>query len=105
MYNSGQGRWLSPDPIGGDISNPQSLNRYAYVLNNPTNLIDPLGLQSGAFTMIICAPPEYQVSGPPGDQTVNSIRPGSCTTFFFGGGGGSGGWRHLPHPALASITP
>ena len=43
-YSSGQGRWLSPDPIGGDISNPQSLNRYAYVLNNPTNLIDPLGL-------------------------------------------------------------
>ncbi len=24
---------------------PQSLNRYAYVLNNPTNFIDPLGLQ------------------------------------------------------------
>jgi RHS repeat-associated protein len=44
MYSSGQGRWLSPDPIGGDITNPQSLNRYAYVLNNPTNLIDPLGL-------------------------------------------------------------
>src|SRR5207245_4975790 len=41
---SNQGRWLSPDPIGGDISNPQSLNRYAYVLNNPTNLIDLLGL-------------------------------------------------------------
>src|SRR5213594_2326782 len=44
MYTSGQGRWLSPDPIGGDISNPQSLNRYAYVLNNPTTLTDPLGL-------------------------------------------------------------
>jgi RHS repeat-associated protein len=39
------GRWLSPDPLGGDVTNPQSLNRYAYVLNNPTTLIDPLGLQ------------------------------------------------------------
>ena len=47
MYTSGQGRWLSPDPIGGDISNPQSLNRYAYVLNNPCSLIDPLGLEEG----------------------------------------------------------
>lgn len=37
-------RWMSPDPLAGSISNPQSLNRYAYVLNNPTNLTDPLGL-------------------------------------------------------------
>jgi RHS repeat-associated protein len=39
------GRWLSPDPLACDITNPQSLNRYAYVLNNPMTLIDPLGLQ------------------------------------------------------------
>jgi RHS repeat-associated protein len=39
-----QGRWPSPDPMGGDIGNPQSLNRYAYVLNNPLALTDPLGL-------------------------------------------------------------
>lgn len=35
---------LSPDPILGSIADPQSLNRYAYVLNDPMNLIDPLGL-------------------------------------------------------------
>jgi RHS repeat-associated protein len=40
------GRWLSPDPLGGHITNPQSFNRYAYVLNNPTSLVDPLGLDS-----------------------------------------------------------
>jgi RHS repeat-associated protein len=42
------GRWVSPDPAGlgaVDPTNPQSLNRYAYVLNNPMTLIDPLGLQ------------------------------------------------------------
>jgi RHS repeat-associated protein len=38
------GRWLSPDPLGGDLTNPQSLNRYAHALNNPTTLTDPLGL-------------------------------------------------------------
>ena len=39
------GRWLTPDSTGGDVTNPQSLNRYAYALTNPTSLTDPLGLQ------------------------------------------------------------
>ena len=42
-----QGRWLSPDPAGlaaADPTNPQSWNRYAYVLNNPLVLVDFLGL-------------------------------------------------------------
>jgi len=43
-YRTDVYRWLSPDPLAGDVMNPQSLNRYAYVLNNPTNLVDPLGL-------------------------------------------------------------
>ena len=43
-YASNLGRWMTPDPLAGDILNPQSLNRYAYALNNPTNLTDPLGL-------------------------------------------------------------
>jgi RHS repeat-associated protein len=37
-YNPTQGRWISPDPAGlnaVDLSNPQSFNRYSYVLNNP----------------------------------------------------------------------
>src|SRR5579875_1349592 len=46
LSNSTEGRWLSPDPLGGDITNPQSLNRYAYALNNPTTLVDPLGLDA-----------------------------------------------------------
>jgi RHS repeat-associated protein len=43
-YDSSLGRWLTPDPKRGDTSNPQSLNRYAYVLNNPIASVDPLGL-------------------------------------------------------------
>ncbi len=38
------GRWMTPDPLGGDVTNPQSLNRYAYVTNNPTTFVDPKGL-------------------------------------------------------------
>src|SRR5579859_7844807 len=61
-YNPNFGRWLSPDPLAGDVTNPQSLNRYAYVLNNPTNLVDPLGLcddgaissANGVTTVTVC---------------------------------------------------
>jgi RHS repeat-associated protein len=44
---STQGRWPSPDPAGlaaVSLANPQSWNRYAYVLNNPLGFVDPLGL-------------------------------------------------------------
>ncbi len=43
------GRWLSPDPLGGQLIDPQTLNKYAYVRNNPTTLTDPSGLDFGAF--------------------------------------------------------
>ena len=45
--HSDQGRWSSPDPAGlaaVDPSNPQSWNRYAYVMNDPLALTDPDGL-------------------------------------------------------------
>jgi RHS repeat-associated protein len=38
QYKNTQNRWLSPDPAdlaAVDLTNPQSLNRYAYVGNNP----------------------------------------------------------------------
>jgi RHS repeat-associated protein len=45
-YESRGGRWTTPDPYGGSMSvgDPQSFNRYAYVGNDPVNLIDPSGL-------------------------------------------------------------
>ncbi len=47
MYANDWGRFMSPDPIGLKSANkysPQSLNRYAYVQNNPVNGVDPSGL-------------------------------------------------------------
>jgi RHS repeat-associated protein len=64
-YNSTWGRWMSPDPAGmaaADPSNPQTWNRYAYVANNPTNFIDPLGLDSWD----------------PGSQTLTGDMGGNC---------------------------
>jgi len=46
-YDPSAGRWLSPDPSGWNAvnaSNPQSLNRYAYVMNNPMSAVDLDGL-------------------------------------------------------------
>ena len=43
-FASSMGRFLRPDPISGTLANPQSLNRYVYVLNNPLVLTDPTGM-------------------------------------------------------------
>jgi RHS repeat-associated protein len=51
-YSSRIGRFMTGDPLSGDISDPQTLNRYAYVRNNPVNLIDPSGM--GATPYIGC---------------------------------------------------
>jgi RHS repeat-associated protein len=61
LQSPGLGRWLSPDPLGGDITNPQSLNRYPYVLNNPTTLTDPSGQKT------------------PCPQGANAANPGQCS--------------------------
>jgi RHS repeat-associated protein len=42
-YNPVLGRFISPDSIVPEPGNPQSLNRYSYVENNPVNRIDPSG--------------------------------------------------------------
>ena len=47
-----QGRWPSPDPAGlaaANPANPQSWNRYAYVMNSPLNFVDPSGLYQGGI--------------------------------------------------------
>jgi RHS repeat-associated protein len=45
-YGYNQGRFSSPDPMMASARrrNPQTFNRYSYVLNNPLNLVDPFGL-------------------------------------------------------------
>lgn len=46
FYSSGQGRFTSIDPLPASAvtSNPQTFNRYSYVLNSPLTLIDPTGM-------------------------------------------------------------
>ena len=42
-YNSEFGRFITRDTVFGDLSDPQSLNRYVYCENNPEKYIDPTG--------------------------------------------------------------
>ena len=42
-YDPVIGRFIQPDSIVPEPANPQSLNRYAYVLNNPLRYTDPTG--------------------------------------------------------------
>jgi RHS repeat-associated protein len=44
-YDPSTGRYLTPDPIGLR----GGLNLFAYVLNNPVNMIDPEGLKCGSW--------------------------------------------------------
>ena len=43
FYGHSLGRFTQPDTIIPDPNNPQTLNRYSYVNNNPINYIDPTG--------------------------------------------------------------
>ena len=56
-YGSNMGRWMSPDwsakeePVPyGKLDNPQSLNLYGYVLNNPISQKDDDGHEVIALT-------------------------------------------------------
>ena len=100
FFASNLGRWHSPDPMGGDITNPQSLNLYAYALNNPMSLVDPSGL--GPYQ-----PCESEEDCPPGD-CLPDIDPTciptqcdpvlGCEPPWGGNGSGSGGGSSPPPP-------
>jgi RHS repeat-associated protein len=114
-YNIGRlGRFASPDPLAGSVANPQSLNRYAYVLNDPVNFVDPLGLAgeltctiedevelctgSDGTTIIVQAEPPEPPPPPAPDPGFYSgggspvaPDPGPGGRGDFGGGGGVGG--------------
>ena len=52
-YDPTLGRFISPDPIVQDPADPQTLNRYAYVRNNPVNYVDPSGYAIEIFIILL----------------------------------------------------
>jgi RHS repeat-associated protein len=53
-YDSSLGRFIQPDTIVPQPGNPQALNRYAYVLNNPLRYVDSTG-HCGPLTPVCLA--------------------------------------------------
>ena len=89
QYSSTQGQWMTPDPYDGSyrLGNPQSLNRYGYVLNNPLRNIDTSGLcgYSSNATDVFVA-----IDGAPPTITSDSTYVGDAYCYFDGFSGGSG---------------
>jgi|GEM_PF-3688565 len=78
--SSVQGRFTSVDPLGASatVLNPQSFNRYTYVLNDPTNLTDPNGMEP------------YRGA----DQSWGDVSAGFWGSGYMGGNG----WGNDPRP-------
>ncbi len=99
VYDPQLGRFMSADPVYvGDLAQPQSLNPYSYVANNPGTRVDPTGFYDEIAEILVTTtrirdfwePPEPPVSGgwdPPGEL------PGA------GGGGGGSGTESPPEDA------
>jgi RHS repeat-associated protein len=92
QYAPVTGTWMRPDPYTGsyDPGNPQSLNRYAYVMNSPLSYRDPLGLylECGGPTHI----KEVQsFNGVEQDSSEYDEDDANCWFVEDGGGGGGGG--------------
>ena len=104
-YDSRQGRFTQVDPIGmgtADLSNPQSLNLYAYCGNDPINSIDPSGTWGFGITF----------GGFPGFPGGPGAGPGGFWSGLFNFGAGllgsifGGGTPHIiGSPFLAFQTP
>jgi RHS repeat-associated protein len=95
-----QGRWPSPDPAGFatvDPTNPQSWNRYAYVLNNPLAMVDPTGLCGD----LISDPAGQDCMGQFPGSGANNGNTNDCTTacmIYVPGNPGSAGPGDVQNP-------
>ena len=124
-YNPRLGLWMTPDPAGmsaASSGNPQSMNRYAYALNSPSNARDWYGLDvipcnSGKSLTYGCSPMPGRGSGAyldggyiPGDLVGLLIPDGSaaicpdgaCSQTVWVGGLQGEHWQYQTFRAFAS---
>ncbi len=79
MYNNRHARFTAVDPLlaSGKSSNPQTFNRYVYVMNSPLNFTDPTGLQIATYTGPVYASDklkQFAVGGRPQDGEFRRVK-------------------------------
>ena len=87
LYNPTLGRFISADTIVPSPFNPQSLNRYSYVMNNPLRYTDPSGNFSVSGSWFI---PVSQYGGPGAAGSYDFSRGRGSIGVGWGEGGGFG---------------
>jgi RHS repeat-associated protein len=111
FYSADIGRFLQPDTIVPGAENPQALNRYSYVLDNPLTHSDPTGHcvpdvncpGDECFRNPACGQPAGPTGGAGGGGGHRSS--GSSGGTIGGGGGGSGHTAEPHGRKYVSITP
>jgi hypothetical protein len=89
-YHATSARWISADSLTARVYDPQSLNKYGYVRNDPVNLVDPDGQLAAVVALWkswwFYDPPSFSVGpwtsgraeqarGPAGSGGVGSVGP------------------------------
>lgn len=105
-YSNRYGRFVSPDLLGGDATDPQSLNLFAYVNSDPVGAIDPLGLE------LIDLDFEFDGGGIDGGCGLDGAGFPFCSLDDFiiflpigdEGGGGGGAFRNFRDSNQAKFT-
>jgi RHS repeat-associated protein len=91
-YDAYLNRWIQPDTIVPQPENPQSLNRFSYVYNNPLKYSDPTGH---------C--PSNEIPCPPEREQDITSWPGLARSLAVAGCGLAGGCR-VRHKADGTIV-
>ena len=111
---------MSPDPLGGSLGNPQTLNKYAYAVNNPLKFVDPTGLyhcvwsesssgfdeddtpENGGATQQQCSDQGGESWSPdPGDLSA----PSNTANFQIGAGGFNSGQQNSQSGSSNAFDP
>ena len=77
-YNNQHGRFTAVDPLlsSGKSSNPQTFNRYIYVMNQPLIATDPSGMQGGTN-------PDKPLYTPDPDEEIYTVNVRAWARSFF----------------------
>ena len=99
-YDPKLARFISADTVVPDFLNPQSLNRYSYVINNPVLYVDPSGHFFGIDDLIIGAIVGAIISGASGGDVAQGALFGAVGGALFSGVGGFVG-ENIAHAGIA----